>query len=179
MAHPTPSTAGDSGPHLVCFADGSGPASLPGSPLYRGKETARFAQGVPRGEGWKRIGSGGGKLLFANAAGDRLAVPAVWYNFSPAERARAIRWNAERCDECAAHHDAEAKPWSPNDAAFWRRQARRLRAMAKLCDLSTAETAGEVDFRGLDNPGTSQAAEDETIREIEAMPARAAANGEG
>jgi hypothetical protein len=76
----------------------------------------------------------------------------AWYDLPPARYAAGLRYGAERSDECAAHKMAEAKPWSDGEAKRYRQQARRLRAMATLCERSTAARAGDVDFMGLNCP---------------------------
>lgn len=83
----------------------------------------------------------------------------MWYNLTPADYARGLLFNAERCDEQAAHHRSEDKPWSPHEVARCERNAARLRAMAKLCAVTDAETAGRVDFLGMSCP--SQTREEE------------------
>ncbi|MBX4911446.1 hypothetical protein HJA82_29470 [Rhizobium bangladeshense] len=93
----------------------------------------------------------------------------TWYNLTPAEYAKGLRYNADRQDECARRKDDEGKPWSAHDAARSRRQARRLRAMAKLCDLSQEERAGKVDFRRLHDPTVPIEEEDRVVAEIEAL----------
>lgn len=84
----------------------------------------------------------------------------AWYDLTPADYATGLRYYAERSDVQASRIGAEGKPWSADNAERSRRQAHRLRAMALLCDISTAATAGEVDFLGMTNP--SQATTDET-----------------
>lgn len=90
----------------------------------------------------------------------------MWYDLTPADYAKGLRYGAERSDESAARRLAEGKPWSPHDAAYMRRQARRLRAMAMLCDRSTATRAGDVDFRRLNDPSVPREQEDATVAEI-------------
>jgi hypothetical protein len=41
--------------------------------------------------------------------------------------------------------------------------------MAKLCDLSTAERAGSIDFRRLQDPTVPTEEEDRVVAEIEAL----------
>lgn len=91
----------------------------------------------------------------------------MWYNQSPASYATALRYSAERSDRGAARRRAEGKPWSEGDAIHLERQARRLRAMALLCDRSSAARAGDVDFLGLDNPSQSREAEDAAVLKAE------------
>lgn len=91
----------------------------------------------------------------------------MWYDLTPASYAESLRYSAERSDESAMRHAAEGKPWSPGEADHFRRQARRLRAMALLCDRSTAARAGEIDFRRLSDPTRSREEEDRIVAEIE------------
>lgn len=79
----------------------------------------------------------------------------MWYDANPAEYAKALLYNAERSEQSARHHDTEGKPWSPREAEHMRRQARRLRAMALLCEASGAGRAGDVDFLGMTKPSQS------------------------
>jgi hypothetical protein len=135
-----------------------------------------FDQTGPSGPGWERraVGADGrtyfGAYIFANPeTGAERVAPAIWYNSSPAEYAKGLRFNAERNDECAAYKDTEGKAWSAGEAEQNRRQARRLRAMAKLCDMSEALRAGEIDFRGLSDPMNPREAEARTVAAIEAL----------
>lgn len=91
----------------------------------------------------------------------------MWYDMTPASYAEGLRLSAIGSDECAARKATEGKPWSAYDADFYRRQARRLRAMALLCDRSTAARAGEIDFRRLSDPTHSREDEDRVVAEIE------------
>lgn len=107
----------------------------------------------------------------------------TWYNLTPAQYAEGLRYNAKRNEERATRLDQEAcmaredssrpfysrKEELADNAAFARRQARRLRAMATLCDLSAAERAGKVDFRRLDDPTCPRDLEDATVAEIEGL----------
>lgn len=90
----------------------------------------------------------------------------MWYNLTPAEYAESLRYSAERSDRSAAHLMAQGKPWSHLESAHMERQARRLRAMAALCDLSTATRAGAVDFRRLSDPTLDRETESATVAEI-------------
>lgn len=92
----------------------------------------------------------------------------MWYDLAPRDYAKGLRFKADRSDECAACRLAESKPWSPGEAMHFTRQARRLRAMALLCDRSEAATAGDMDFRGLHDPTLPREEEDRVIAEIEA-----------
>lgn len=92
----------------------------------------------------------------------------AWYDLSPAAYAKGLRYSADRSDETAAHHIATGKPWSSHEADRYRRQARRLRAMALLCDRSTATRAGDVDFLGMKDPSQSREAESAAIAKAEA-----------
>lgn len=96
-------------------------------------------------------------------------VPGAWYDQTPASYANGCRYGAERSDRSAERIAAEGKPWSEHEAERFRRQARRLRAMAILCDRATCATAGEVDFLGMTNPSQSREAEDAAVAQAEAM----------
>lgn len=131
-----------------------------------------FRQGVPSGGNWRLAGDGEpqhpGGINWINAdTGEHVFCPAIWYNLPAASYAKSLRYGAERSDECAAHKEAEGKPWSARDAAQNRRQARRLRAMAMLCDRSPDIPASHIDFRGLDDPTTPRDVEDSTVAAIE------------
>lgn len=90
----------------------------------------------------------------------------MWYDASPAEYAKTLLYGAERSERSARHYDTEGKPWSPREAEYMRRQARRLRAMATLCEASKATRAGDVDFLGMSDPRQS-------IEELERAIAKA------
>lgn len=94
-------------------------------------------------------------------------VPGAWYDQSPADYARGLLYGADRSDETARHKRDEGKPWSYIDAEHFERQARRLRAMARLCTRSNATRAGDVDFLGLTNPAQSREAEAAAIAKAE------------
>ena len=83
----------------------------------------------------------------------------MWYDMAPAQYASGLQFYAERNEEAAFYKDREGKPWSVGEAARNRRTARRLRAMAKIAENSTAIRAGDVDFLGMQNP--SQTLEEE------------------
>lgn len=93
----------------------------------------------------------------------------AWYDLPPSGYARGLRYHAERSDEMATRKDAEGKPWSAGEADRVRRQARRLRAMAVLCDVSTSARAGEVDFLGMTNPSQSRTDELDAVARAEAL----------
>lgn len=76
----------------------------------------------------------------------------TWYDLPPSGYAKGLRYNADRCDEQALRMRAEAKPWSESDIDRCERNAKRLRAMAMLCEISTAERAGEIDFFDMHSP---------------------------
>lgn len=93
----------------------------------------------------------------------------AWYDLPPASYARGLRYHAERSDEVATRIESGGKPWSAGDADRYRRQARRLRAMALLCEASQAATAGAVDFLGMTNPSQSLVDEQDAVAKAEAM----------
>lgn len=90
----------------------------------------------------------------------------MWYNLTPAQYAESLRYYAKRSDESAAHRRAEGKPWSRHDAERMERQARRLRAMAILCDRSAAKRAGGIDFQRLSDPTLDRETEAATVAAI-------------
>lgn len=94
-------------------------------------------------------------------------VPGAWYDQPPAGYAKGLRYGADRSDECARRKREEGKPWSAYDAERFERQARRLRAMALLCERSTATRAGDVDFLGMSDPTRTREAEDAAIAQAE------------
>lgn len=93
----------------------------------------------------------------------------IWYDLHPSGYAKGLRYNAERADERVKRYLAEGKPWSAQEAEKSARTARRLRAMAILCDKSTATRAGDIDFLGLHDPSLSRGDEDAAIAKIEQM----------
>lgn len=99
--------------------------------------------------------------------GSTLVVPAIWYNLAASVYAVSLRWNADRNEEFARNVETEGKPWSRSQAESQRHQARRLRAIATLCDREPTQPAGHVDFRGLSDPTTSREMEIATIEAIE------------
>lgn len=92
---------------------------------------------------------------------------APWYDLPPKAYAESLRFYADRSERNADRVAAEGKPWSAGNAEYFRRQARRLRAMARLCDASTASRAGAVDFLGLQYPALSRDAENAAIAKAE------------
>lgn len=91
----------------------------------------------------------------------------AWYDLPPPGYARGLRYHAERSDETATRIEGGGKSWSAGDADRYRRQARRLRAMALLCDASPAARAGEVDFLGMTNPSQSLVDEMDAVAKAE------------
>lgn len=92
----------------------------------------------------------------------------TWYDLTPAAYAKALRYSADHSDECAARQDKSTDAWAPREAARYRRQARRLRAMALLCERSPADRAGDIDFHGLTDPSQSSGLEEQIVSAIEA-----------
>lgn len=90
-----------------------------------------------------------------------------WYDLQPEEYAKSLRYGADRQEECAKFKDKENKPWSAHEATINRKIARRLRAMAILCDQSNASRAGNIDFRLLNDPTISSEYEERIVTEIE------------
>ncbi len=90
----------------------------------------------------------------------------AWYDLTPVQYAIGCRYKADRSDEVATYKTTEGKPWSRYDEELFRRQARRLRAMATLCDRSTATSAGDVDFLRLNDPTLDPEDEDAAIAKI-------------
>ena len=94
---------------------------------------------------------------------------------TPEEYARSLRASAENSDKSAARwrnpNDRPFKGGSEQiaemEARHFDRQARRLRAMALLCDRSTAATISEIDFFDLHNPARSMERELYVIECIE------------
>lgn len=103
-----------------------------------------FQQGLD-GDGWELdqepdlIGKPGsfsrrimGQSLVYRRGNEWASVPNMPYN-QPAEwRVKSLLWEAERCEEGAARHDAaaEREPWRAHDAEYNRKQAERLREEA-------------------------------------------------
>lgn len=92
-----------------------------------------------------------------------------WWNLTPTEYAKGLRFGAERSGESAARMRAQGRTYSEHDAHHLERQARRLRAMALLCDVAKCATAGAVDFLGMANPGQGEAAEAWAINQAHAI----------
>ena len=91
-----------------------------------------------------------------------------WYDLPPAKYAEGLRYGADRSDESAKRREAEGRAWSAGEAAHFRRQARRCRAMALLCENSKASHAGDVDFRRLNDPSFPMEDEQRVVAQIEA-----------
>lgn len=134
-----------------------------------------FRQGVPKGDGWRLARDGepqhpGGVNWINDATGEHVLAPAIWYNLPGSRYAESLRYNADRSDECADRKEAEGAPWSAGEVEHFRRQARRLRAMALLCDRHPDIPASHIEFRGLSDPTTPRHVEDSTVARIEAEP---------
>lgn len=128
-----------------------------------------FQQSAPRGDEWRVDPSASHQMTWKNQdTGETIVCPSIWYNLPAESYAKDLRYNAERNDECAAYKDTEGKPWSNGEAERSRHQARRLRAMALLCDRNPHVAAGSIDFRGLSDPITPRETEVEIIQDIEA-----------
>lgn len=132
-----------------------------------------FQQSAPRGDGWQIAPNHDPRhdsaLTWQNSAtGESIVCPAIWYNAPASSYAATLRYNAESSDRSAARMEADSKSWSASDAEHMRRQARRLRAMAMLCDRNPTVPAGAIDMRGLSNPGTPRDVEAATVEAIEA-----------
>lgn len=87
----------------------------------------------------------------------------MWYEQPAASYALYLRFCAERSDAQVARHRAEAKPWGAYEINRAERQARRLRAQARLCELAGDVLAGDVDFLGMSDPSQSREAEDAAV----------------
>lgn len=94
---------------------------------------------------------------------------AMWYDLTPANYAKGLRFNADRCDQQAEHHRNDSRAWSPYEEERAVRNARRLRAMAILCDVATVDRAGEVDFLGMQCPAQTREEEDAAVACAEAL----------
>jgi len=140
-----------------------------------------FQQSAPRGDEWKFVDEGSphgaGQVTWRNVdTGETIICPAIWYTFPAKRYAATLRWNADRSEENALRKLQEdvpetlrnLKPWDITEAEQMRRQARRLRAMAMLCDRNPDAPAGAIDFRGLSDPITPRDVEDSTVAAIEA-----------
>lgn len=86
----------------------------------------------------------------------------AWYDLTPADYARGLRYRIEPNLACARHWDRNGGLYSER----YRRQARRCEAMALLCEHSDAARAGDVDFRDLGDPTMAPEIEDEIVKEI-------------
>lgn len=95
----------------------------------------------------------------------------AWYLNTPSAYATGLRYNADRSDECATYQERRADSYAAVLANRYRRQAKRLRAMAHLCDISAAETAGDIDFFGMMDPSQSEADEDAAIKKALSLKA--------
>lgn len=92
----------------------------------------------------------------------------AWYDLRPEDYARRLRFNAERARECAARQREEGGRNAEWFAQNYEHSARRCEAMARLCMTQRDKPrAGDVDFRGLNNPKLSQEQEESIIRQIE------------
>lgn len=90
------------------------------------------------------------------------------YN-APAQRhAATLRFYANRAMEAAKARRSEGKSWSEGDAERFEHQARRLLAMAALCNASPDVQVKNVDFQRLDDPTLSVDEETVIIENIEA-----------
>jgi hypothetical protein len=96
-------------------------------------------------------------------------IPSAWYNLTPAEYAEKLRYRAERSEETARRKREEKETCWQQDETFFKRQARRLRAMALICDHSAETRVGLVDFWGLNNPSRSLEEECAAIERAEAL----------
>lgn len=91
----------------------------------------------------------------------------MWYDQPPIEYAKGLRYNADRSDETADRCEKEGKPWSQSEVEHFRRAARRLRAMALLCDRSRATRAGDVNFLGMSSPAQTNEELDSILHQLE------------
>lgn len=131
-----------------------------------------FQQNAPKGEGWKLVPNedprhGAALTWRHDETGKTIVCPSIWYNAPASSYAKALRFNADRSDESATYKDGEGKPWSAGEARHMRQQARRLRAMAALCDRAPDNPAGAINFHGLSDPLTSRDRELLIIESIE------------
>lgn len=128
-----------------------------------------FTQSVPGDGVWRlKPDSAHGGLTWENVeTGASVAVPSIWYNQPGRTYANSLRYNAERSEESAKRLDNEPHAWSRRDADYMHHQARRLRAMALLCDRHPEKPAGHIDFRGLSDPTTPRHLEAEICAAIE------------
>jgi hypothetical protein len=137
-----------------------------------------FRQSVPSDGEWRICDASrhSGQNEWQNVAtGETVIVPAIWYNAPASSYARTLRFNAEGSEQSAKRKRQEdvpaslrnLKPWDIRDAERFEHQARRLRAMAALCDRNPTVPAGRIDFRGLKDPTTPNDAELTVIEAIE------------
>jgi hypothetical protein len=135
-----------------------------------------FQQGVPSAGTWKCAGSFNGGLRWDDLETRKtVLVPHIWYNSPGSSYAETLRWNAARSEENARRKLQEdvpeslrkLEPWDRIGAEDMRRQARRLLAMAMLCDRFPDMPASHIDFRGLHDPTTPRDVEAATVEAIE------------
>lgn len=131
-----------------------------------------FRQSVPSEGTWRLVPNGDPRhqanLTWENAeTGETVVVPHIWYNSRASAYAASLRYGAEISDENAKRQEQEGKPWSRMEADRMRRQSRRLRAMATLCDRNPDLPSSRIDFRGLSNPITPTDAEIAIVEAIE------------
>jgi len=94
---------------------------------------------------------------------------------TPEQYAKSLRYSAESSDRSAARwRNPNERPFKGGceqiaemEARHFDRQSRRLRAMALLCDRSTAATTRGVDFFDLHNPAMSLERELYIVERIE------------
>lgn len=90
------------------------------------------------------------------------------FNSPASEHAKYLRFAAENSDRSAQRHREQGKPWSEGEAKYMDRQARRLRAMALLCDANPTARTGDINFMRLTDPSLPQEDEQIIVAEIEA-----------
>ncbi|WP_269581934.1 hypothetical protein [Roseibium sp. Sym1] len=137
------------------------------TPLY---QQPGFRQSVPSEGTWQHVPKDGfGGITWRNAdTGETVVCPVIWYTLPGKTYATSLRFNAVRAEQSAERREAEGMPWSAGDAEKMRQDARRLRAMAMLCDRSPDYPAGSIDFRGLSDPTTPKDVQDTIVTDIEA-----------
>lgn len=93
---------------------------------------------------------------------------------SARDHARALRYQAGRSEAAAAEKRAHPRnAWSHSDAEDLEHSAKRMRAMALLCDMAPADTpSGRIDYRGLDRSDLGYRREGEIIAQVEAEEAQ-------
>jgi len=89
----------------------------------------------------------------------------AWYDRTPAERAKGLRYAADESERCAKF----LASIGDDRAERYVRQARRLRAMAILCDHSKATKAAHVDFLGMTEPSQTREQEDKAVAKAERL----------